>query len=213
MTGLTKAMGGEANNGQRSTSGGLEAQPFLGFNPADFAAVRVRPVDFARMMGVSKQTVSGWIKRGVVTLGPDGRLDPNKAGREVIANTDPARVRARVLKGAMDDVGGLKRQLAERDQQLAQARHALAAVQSGDAGWMHADDVERRTSALLNAVAEHLSALAEAQRRGLLAEALDWLAAATVRQWQPEDLAEAFGESDAVLRELFGIGRARAGPS
>lgn len=77
----------------------------LPFNPADLVAMRVRPADFARMCNVSRQTVSQWIKKELVSLGPDGLLDPSKAARQVMENTNPARLRARVFKlaGASND--------------------------------------------------------------------------------------------------------------
>ncbi len=172
-------------------------QPFLAFDPAELVAVRVRPADFARMMGVSKQAVSDWIKRGVVTLGPDGRLDPSKAARQYAANADPAKMRVRVMKGAMDDVGALKRELRDLRQQLAasDARHAYA---------MHVDEVEERLARLLDALAERVPTLAEALRLGCLPLALDWLAGRAFRGADPADLAESFGDDASLLAALFG---------
>lgn len=88
-----------ASSGSRD--GAAEPRPStLPFDPADLVAMRVLPAQFARMVGVSKQAVSEWIRNGKVTLGPDGKLDPAKASREVIENSDPARLRARTLKQA-----------------------------------------------------------------------------------------------------------------
>ena len=50
---------------------------------------------FGEMVGVSQQAVSQWIKRGIVRLGPDGRLDPKQAARQVLDGTDPARLTAK----------------------------------------------------------------------------------------------------------------------
>lgn len=60
--------------------------------------IRVKPAVFARMMSVSKQAVSQWIKAGKITLFHDGTLDPRKAAQQVIDNSDPARMRAKVFK-------------------------------------------------------------------------------------------------------------------
>ena len=57
----------------------------LPFDMADMIAVRLLPAQFARMVGVSKQSVSKWIRAGKVTLGPDGRLDPVAEHLELIA--------------------------------------------------------------------------------------------------------------------------------
>ena len=101
---------------QKSTSQKNEKNDFF---PVPAMEIRIRPAAFARMVNVSRQTVSQWIKRGVITLGPDGRLEPKEAASQVIRNTDPARLRAKVLKPLVDDVGALRRQLSERDEQVA----------------------------------------------------------------------------------------------
>lgn len=82
----------------------------LSFDPESLAqGIRVRPAQFARMCGVSRQTVSQWVKRGLVTLFPDGTLDPSVAAKRVIQNTDPARLRARIFKDATKSVEDWKR--------------------------------------------------------------------------------------------------------
>jgi DNA-binding transcriptional regulator YdaS (Cro superfamily) len=86
--------------------------------------MRVLPAEFARMVGVSKQSVSQWIKQGKVMLGPDGRLDPHKASREVLQRTDPARLRARVFKDAMSGTDQLRARVRDLEQQLAGERKA-----------------------------------------------------------------------------------------
>ncbi len=102
------------------------ASSTLPFDVADLMAVRVRPADFARMVGVTKQTVSQWIQHGKVTLGPDGKLDPNRAAKQVINNSDPSRLRARVLKGAVEDVGSLRKRMAQLEADLTKERQYLA---------------------------------------------------------------------------------------
>lgn len=95
----------------------------LPFDPAGLTAMRVLPAEFARMVGVSKQAVSQWIKRGVITPpGPDGRIDPKIAAREVIANTDPARLRARVFKHATASLDELRQRVRDLEAELASER-------------------------------------------------------------------------------------------
>lgn len=81
--------------------------------------IRVRPADFARMVEVSKQTVSQWIKKGIINIGVDGRLNPKEAARQVVQNTDPGRLRARLLKPLVNDTGALRRRICEQDADLA----------------------------------------------------------------------------------------------
>lgn len=77
------------------------------------SGIRVRPAQLARMCGVSKQAVSGWIRRGLITLGPDGRVDPTKAARDLVTRSDPGRLRARVFRDIVDDVGALRRRISD----------------------------------------------------------------------------------------------------
>jgi hypothetical protein len=95
--------------------------PTLPLSFEDVGNLRVRPAELARMLGVSRQSVSQWIQIGKVTLGADGRVDPAKATRQVIDNSDPSRLRARVLRSAVEDVGTLRRRIADLEHQLAAA--------------------------------------------------------------------------------------------
>lgn len=87
------------------------ASTWLPFDPQDMATVRVRPATFARMMGVSKQAVSKWIASEKIRLGADGRLDPNEAARQVVQNSDPGRLRARVLRSATEETSALRKEV------------------------------------------------------------------------------------------------------
>lgn len=95
----------------------------LAFDPADLAqGIRVTQADFARMTGVSRQTVSQWVKLGKIkTVFPDGRLDPVRAAREVIRNTNPAKLRAKVFKVAAEDAQALRIRLADLERRHAEA--------------------------------------------------------------------------------------------
>jgi hypothetical protein len=100
--------------------------PTLPLSFEDVGNLRVRPAELARMLGVSRQSVSQWIQTGKVTLGADGRVDPAKATRQVIDNSDPGRLRARVLRSAVEDVGTLRRRIANLEHQLAAADARIA---------------------------------------------------------------------------------------
>ncbi len=85
----------------------------LPFDPAELTHVRVRRADLARMLGVSRQAVSMWIKEGKIRLGADGLIDPKQAVRQLLANSDPGRLRAKVLAPITRDVGTLQRRIKE----------------------------------------------------------------------------------------------------
>lgn len=170
-------------------------QPVLTFDPQDLIAMRVRPAQFARMCMVSKQAVSDWIKKGVITLGPDGLLDPVVASRHVLERTDPARIRARVFKDLARDLPELREQNRElRDQVkvLTAEREALA-TEIADVRriWLHPDDISERMSDLLAAVEAALPDLADDSGAAV---ALDYLACKHFRRFDADDLQEAFGD-------------------
>lgn len=102
----------------------------LPFNPADLAqGVRVSQADFARMCGVSRQTVSRWVKLGKIKhTYPDGSLDPARAAREVIRNTDPTRLRAKVFRVATEDAQALRVRVADLERELAAAKAYIDAL-------------------------------------------------------------------------------------
>ena len=90
-------------------------QPILPFAEVELLAVRLRPAEFARAIGTTKQSVSRWIRDGKVTLGADGRLNPTKAMRELLRTGDPGRIRARLVRQAISDMGDLRAQANRAD--------------------------------------------------------------------------------------------------
>lgn len=102
-----------------------DLQPALSLCYAEAGRLRVRPAEFARMVDVSRQTVSQWIAQGKVTLGADGRLDPTVAAGQVVRNSDPTKLRARVLKAAVQDTATLRQRVAELEAALAATRERV----------------------------------------------------------------------------------------
>jgi hypothetical protein len=103
-----------------------QSLPLLANHP-DLLRVRILPVEFARLLGVSKQTVSCWIRDGKITINPlDGRLDVQTAIQQVLRNTDPGRLRARVLRQAVQDVQGLREEISRAHGELESLRAELA---------------------------------------------------------------------------------------
>lgn len=101
-----------------------EKTGFLPFAPGDIdrSGLRLTRAEFARFMGVSKQAVGEWVTSGKITLGADGRLDPRQAVAQLLRNSDPARLRIRVLAPLMRDVGNLQRRIAELEAEVSRWR-------------------------------------------------------------------------------------------
>lgn len=94
---------------------GASTSPLPLFQPGDLAPeLRVRQSDFARICGVSRQTVSVWVRKGKIrSIYPDGTFNPHQAAREVINSTDPARLRAKIFRIASEDAATLRRRVAD----------------------------------------------------------------------------------------------------
>ncbi|MDO9371271.1 MAG: hypothetical protein Q7U07_01580 [Gammaproteobacteria bacterium] len=103
---------------------GTPETAFLPFAPGelDRCGLRLTRAEFARFMGVSKQAAGEWVTSGKITLGTDGRLDPRMAVSQLLRNSDPARLRARVLAPLVRDMGTLQKRIAEIDIALAAAK-------------------------------------------------------------------------------------------
>lgn len=86
----------------------------LPFKPEDVAGLRLLPAELARFLGVSKQTVSRWVKAGKVPIGHDGRIDPVAAVRGVVNSTDLDKLRARILRAAAEPVEEMRATLARQ---------------------------------------------------------------------------------------------------
>lgn len=92
----------------------------------DRSGLRLTRAEFARFLGVSKQAVGEWVTAGKITLGVDGRLDPRQAVSQLLRNSDPARLRAKVLEPLFRDIGGLQKKVAELEASLASTKEDAA---------------------------------------------------------------------------------------
>ena len=137
----------------------------LPFDPADLMTMRVKPADYARMCQVSRQTVSKWIKKGWITLGLDGLLDPVVASRQLLSKADPTRLRARVFKDATATLSELRARI--------QSLETEVAAEQGRAKYMiHHDELAARLCSLSEAIANEIDGLVDAHLNGLGA---DWI--------------------------------------
>lgn len=87
----------------------------------DRSGLRLTRAEFARFLGVSKQAVGEWVTAGKITLGADARLDPRQAVSQLLRNSDPARLRAKVLEPLVRDVGLMQKKVADLERALAAA--------------------------------------------------------------------------------------------
>lgn len=85
----------------------------------DRSGLRLTRAEFARFLGVSKQAVGEWVTAGKITLGADCRLDPRQAVSQLLRNSDPARLRAKVLEPLVCDVGLMQKKVADLERALA----------------------------------------------------------------------------------------------
>ena len=138
---------------------------------------------FGEMVGVSQQAVSQWIKRGIVRLGPDGRLDPKQAARQVLDGTDPARLRARAFRSIADDVAAMRERVrvleAEREAMQARPMPDVEAIEWATRNACN-DEAARALHRLLDELAGDFHAAVEAWQLGQLPEWLDDLAGRVV---------------------------------
>ena len=138
----------------------------LPFDPADLMAMRVKPADYARMCQVSRQTVSKWIKKGWVTLGLDGLLDPVVASRQLLSKADPSRLRARVFKDATATMKELRARVLSLETEVADARERAKYM-------THCDELARLLANFCDAIASGMDDLVNAHLQGLGAEWLE----------------------------------------
>jgi predicted transcriptional regulator len=180
-------------------------QPELGFlaNHKELLAIRVRPAEFARLLGVSKQAVSTWIRDGKVTINAlDGLLDVRRAIQDVLRNTSPGRLRSRVLRQAVTDALELRENLARAEDRAEIAEAALQGAQEQVAHlerWVADGDAHADTFRAL--LIEHAEAL-RAHAPEAWEQAIDALSDAAWDVVDPETaedgLADFIAGSEAV---------------
>lgn len=85
----------------------------------DRSGLRLTRAEFARFLGVSKQAVGEWVTAGKISIGADARLDPRQAVSQLLRNSDPARLRAKVLEPLVRDVGLMQKKVADLERALA----------------------------------------------------------------------------------------------
>lgn len=191
---MDDAVTSDSNIGQEPSDAGQASLSGLPGAP-ELMRVRILPAQFARALGVSKQSVSRWIRDGWVTVSADGRLDPTVAIGQLLRRCDPGRLRARWLRQAVGEVQDLRDNLARAEDraaaaeaQLAEARASLDACQSWNASAELAIELFR-------------GAIIEAANELRASETADWPGILMRLQLDADECADAQlhpGDADAV---------------
>lgn len=105
------------------------------------AGIRVRPADLSRLLGVSKQAVSAWVKDGRIILGADGRVDPRDAVNRLIATGNPARLRALFLKPLVTELDSARRRIRDLEQTCIDAKDDAKFNEESASGLLEVFDV------------------------------------------------------------------------
>ena len=143
---------------------------------AELAGIRVTRAQFARLMGVSKQAVTDWVKSGRIVLGADERFDPRQAVARLLATGDPARLRAKVLAPLTRDIAARDAQIADLEAKLASAYDDVEFHEASAAGYLEVFEAlvehlakawdELRTAPAADGLAAVLAWLEQAQQFG-----------------------------------------------
>jgi hypothetical protein len=203
MTNAQEHPADPARNTMTSTSGALAL---------DLLGLRLNGAQLGGMLGVSRQAVSAAVKRGTISQpGPDGLFDARRAVREWMANSDPARVRARALKPGAEALAELRERTASMAADIARLHRELAVEREWSeqreqaASFRAQDDASQRLCRFTDALQERWAEAGGAATAGRLARWLDELAAVAYyggglddfRQNFPESGDEADAEGDA----------------
>ncbi|MCR6496023.1 hypothetical protein LJB71_07185 [Thermomonas sp. S9] len=159
----------------------------------ELLGLRVNGAQLGLMLGVSRQAVSAAAKRGTITApGPDGLFDARRAVREWMANTDPARVRARAMKPGAEMAAELRARVQELASEVARLRDALATEKERAdhreraAAIRAEDEADRNVTRLTRALASRFPEAAAAHADGRL---LRWLDELVAVEFYGQDLA------------------------
>lgn len=177
----------------------------------ELLGLRLNGAQLGTMLGVSRQAVSSAVKRGTISApGPDGLFDARRAVREWMANADPSRVRARVMKPGVAMASELRGRAREFAAEAAQLRNELAierewvAKREAAARFRAEEEADQRLSRFAAALAVRFTEATAAHVAGRLPRWLDELVAvefyghdlAQYRADYPEDEHEGDSENE-----------------
>ncbi len=93
-------------------------------------SIKIRPAQFAKICNVSKQSVSTWIKKGLITIDSQGLLDPRQAAESFIKKSDPSRVKANVFKAVTNDVSTLQTEIKRLNDCISELKTNVKALET-----------------------------------------------------------------------------------
>ncbi len=177
----------------------------------DLLGLRLNGAQLGAMLDVSRQAVSAAVKRGTISPpGPDGLFDAKRAVREWIANSDPARVRARALKPGAEAVSELRERLQALANEVARLRSALANERArGDlreqaAGFRAHDEAGRQLDRFTDALQASWPKGCAAAEAGRLTRWLDELSAVEYYGVDLEEFRRDFPEGEEETTDETG---------
>jgi hypothetical protein len=99
------------------------------------SAVRVSQAEFARLMQVSKTSVTNWVKLGKITLHADGTIDAKQAAASIIEKSTPSKLRAKVFKQISNDAATLQNEIARLNARVVELESALTEITTDRDEW------------------------------------------------------------------------------
>lgn len=88
----------------------------------DDSKIRMKPAEFSRLIGVSKQAVSAWIRDGKISIGFDGHLNPNEAISQLLKKSNPAKLRSKALMPLIKQIRALSVMNKQKELDLAELK-------------------------------------------------------------------------------------------
>ncbi len=165
--------------------------------PAPEMGLRVTQAEFARIMGVTRQTVTKWKAAGKIHPDLDGRFCPKRAASSILKSTDPNKIRARILKDAAEDAARLRAEvenltrIAEgHEVTIFQLRRVISRLEQDQA---EADRQMEIAPAMLSIRWDDLNEMGEDERTRAIAEVLDDALLSASSQIATEASARALG--------------------
>ena len=148
----------------------------------DAYALRMRPSELARLLGVSRQAVHEWVKHKRIALGPDGRVDPRRAVLQLLTTGDPGKLRSKVFEPVSRALLQAKHSLADLLRQLDAARDDAEFHQGA------ADELAAQVNALRDGLQHEREALALLPGAAVVDAVLDWLEQAEASPTPPASI-------------------------
>lgn len=145
----------------------------------DRSGLRLTRAEFARFLGVSKTAITDMVKSGKVTIDPDGRLDPRRAVSQLLRNSNPERLRSKVLAPLLKDLGSYQKRIADLEVALAAAKedadfHEEVALEFADQLEQLRQRLNDERSDILDLSAEELFCGVLGWLNAVISDGADW---------------------------------------